>query len=138
MIRPRSLARRLALQYCFMCDLNNEWQTALLREFLDEHGETEEAKEFARSLIARVLELRPRIDELLQQSADNWRLGRIAGVERNLLRVACAELLEKANPPAVIISEAVSLAKKFGSKDSARFVNGILDRVLRLTEANNA
>lgn len=145
MIRPRSLARRAALQYCFMCDLNNEWDTDLLRDFFAESGDTpapennDEEQVFARQLIRQVLEGRERIDALLQTSADNWRLSRIAAVERNILRVACAELLSKEAPEAVSISEAVSLAKKFGSKDSSRFVNGILDRVARrLREDTNA
>jgi transcription antitermination protein NusB len=159
-IRPRSLARRAALQYCFMCDLNSEWHTGLLRDFFAENcdpadasetteatdsdkdskkEEGGEAQEFARSLINQVLDGRDHIDALLQESADNWNLNRIAAVERNILRVACAELLSKEVPDAVAISEAVSLAKKFGSKDSSRFVNGILDRIARrLREGTHA
>lgn len=132
MIRPRSLARRAAFQYCFMCDQNSEWQTDQLREFLAEHGETDEVRTFARALVVQVINSRERVDELLQQTADNWRLSRIAAVERNILRVGCAELLAAEVPAAVAISEAMSLAKKFGSKDSSRFVNGILDRIAGL------
>lgn len=115
-----------------MCDQNSEWQTDQLREFLAEHGETDEVRTFARALVVLVLGSRERVDELLQQTADNWRLSRIAAVERNILRVACAELLAAEVPAAVAISEAMSLAKKFGSKDSSRFVNGILDRIAGL------
>lgn len=131
MIRPRTLARRLALQYCFMCDLNDEWDTQLLAEFLAEHGEDEQSRAFAAELVGQVLVGRERADELLRQTADNWSLQRIAPVERNILRVACVEFFGGAAPVPVIINEAVSLAKKFGSKDSSRFVNGILDRIAR-------
>lgn len=131
MIRPRSLARRAALQYCFMCDMNGDWENLSLADFLVECVEEAPAHPFAKQLVTQVLTQRAKIDAILTGCADNWSLGRIAAVERNILRVACAEMLAAKEPLPVIINEAVSLAKKFGAKDSARFVNGILDRASR-------
>ncbi len=132
MIRPRTLARRLAFQYCFMCDQNDDWDGLPLQEFMTEHCDRPESWNFATDLVAFVRLRRADIDNYLCQCADNWSLGRIAAVERNILRVATAELLENTLSPKIVISEAISMSKKFGSKDSPRFVNGILDKVARL------
>ncbi|PKN44414.1 MAG: transcription antitermination factor NusB, partial [Deltaproteobacteria bacterium HGW-Deltaproteobacteria-20] len=71
-----------------------------------------------------------RVDELIRTSSTNWRLERMARVDRNLLRMAAYELLEqKSVPRAVILDEAIELAKLFGSEDSGAFVNGVLDRI---------
>ncbi len=129
MMRPRSMARRLALQYCFMCDLSCDDEPVAVMDFLFEHTDIDEARNFASHLIDRVQTKRADIDTLIASYAQNWSVERMAGVDRNVLRVACAELLEKNTPKKVIINEAVSLAKNFGAKDSGKFVNGILDRV---------
>lgn len=135
MMRPRSMARRLALQYCFMCDLSNDDEPVAVMDFLFEHTDIDEARNFARHLIDQVAKNRSDIDTLIASYAKNWSVGRMAGVDRNVLRLACAELLERETPQNVIINEAVALAKNFGSKDSGKFVNGILDRVANGIEA---
>lgn len=131
MMRPRSLARRLALQYCFMCDMSNDDEPVGVLEFLFEHSDLDEVRNFASHLIAEVQRNITDIDTLIASYAKNWSLGRMAGVDRNVLRLACAELLEKDTPHNVVINEAVTLAKNFGSKDSGKFVNGILDKVAK-------
>ncbi len=129
MIRPRSMARRLALQYCFMCDLSNDTEPVGVMDFLYEHADIDEARNFAYHLINQVTCNKHDIDTLIASYAKNWSLERMAGVDRNVLRIACAELLERETPKKVVINEAVTLAKNFGSKDSGKFVNGILDKV---------
>ena len=86
--------------------------------------------EFARSLVSGVRRNRTELDELLGKTADNWGLDRMAATDRNILRIGAFELLYTETPGAVIINEAVELAKRFGTANSAQFVNGILDRLL--------
>ena len=85
--------------------------------------------EFARSLVAGVRRNRRELDELLGKTADNWKLERMAATDRNILRVGAFELLYTDTPGAVIINEAVELAKRYGTANSAQFVNGILDKL---------
>lgn len=90
----------------------------------------DEVAEFARSLIAGVRRNRGEIDALLAQIADNWKLERMAVTDRNVLRLGGYEVLFTDTPGKVAIDEAVELAKRFGSAQSALFVNGILDKFL--------
>jgi N utilization substance protein B len=85
--------------------------------------------EFARSLVAGVRRNRAELDELLGKTADNWRIERMAATDRNVMRLGAFELLYTETPSAVVINEAVELAKRYGSAQSAQFVNGILDKV---------
>jgi N utilization substance protein B len=87
-------------------------------------------RNFAEPLIRGVLENRDALDSELQDLAANWDLHRMAGVDRNILRLAAHELLQRDDvPPVVIINEAVDIAKKFSTDDSGKFVNGILDKL---------
>lgn len=96
-------------------------------------GATELALDYARTLVEGSLAHRESIDRLVADQADNWRLERMPVVDRNLLRMAVYEMRFQPEVPAVVvIDEAIELAKKFGSEQSGRFVNGILD-ALRTT-----
>jgi transcription antitermination factor NusB len=86
--------------------------------------------EFARSLVAGVRRNRGELDALLGQTADNWRIERMAATDRNVLRLGAFELLFTDIPGPVAINEAVELAKRYGTAQSAQFVNGILDKLL--------
>jgi len=93
---------------------------------------TEEAETrlFAEPLIRGVLEQRDQIDEHIKKHAQNWDFHRIAAVDRNIMRLAIYEMLNRDDiPPVVSINEAVDIAKKFSTQDSGKFVNGILDKV---------
>jgi transcription antitermination protein NusB len=93
-------------------------------------------REFAVSLARGVISRLPELDARLVDQADNWRLERMAAVDRNILRLALYELLfETDTPPAVVIDEAVEIAKRFGSERSSQFVNGVLDGVLHRGKA---
>jgi N utilization substance protein B len=95
--------------------------------------------EFTRELIAGVREHQPRIDEMIQGVAENWRLDRMAAIDRNILRLGAYEVLYRDEiPPKVAINEALELAKRYSTAQSSRFVNGILDRVLQLKDAEAA
>ena len=89
------------------------------------------AAEFARELVEAVVERFDLLDELLGIHAKNWRVARMAAVDRNVLRMAAYELRDTETPVAVVIDEAVDLARRFGSDTSPAFVNGVLDAVAR-------
>lgn len=128
-MRPRSLGRRLAMQYLFMDDLCAGKGVEEARAFLADQCDRPEAAAFAHELIAATKARLAMVDTLLAEVAEHWDLDRVAAVERNLLRVATTELMLAETPDAVVLDEAVRLAKQFGGKDSGGFVNGLLDKV---------
>ena len=99
---------------------------------VDRVGEARRAFEYACGLVQGTHERMDEIDELIRQQAENWRLERMPAVDRNILRLAVFELLAEDDvPPLVVLDEAVELAKRFGSEHSGRFVNGLLDGLMR-------
>lgn len=101
-------------------------------EYQRRKRQAEEAFEFAQGLVKGTLEHREQVDALIREQADNWRLERMPPVDRNVLRLAVFEMLyETDTPKLVIVDEAIELAKKFGSEQSGRFVNGLLDGLLK-------
>lgn len=92
----------------------------------------EEAFQYAQRLVRGTVDHREEIDEMIRGQADNWRLERMPAVDRNILRLAIYEMLyERDTPKLVVVDEAIELAKKFGSEQSGRFVNGLLDGLLK-------
>ncbi len=89
------------------------------------------ALEFARELVAGVVARLPEFDELVTLHARNWRVSRMAVVDRNVLRLGAYELRDTETPVAVVIDEAVDLARRFGSDRSPSFVNGVLDAIAK-------
>jgi N utilization substance protein B len=127
----RSRAREVALQVLFQDDLNPGGNPHAADLFLRARlGSGEELIAFARSLVSGVRRNREELDALLGRTADNWRLERMAATDRNVLRLGAYEILYSDTPGRVAINEAVELAKRFGTAQSAQFVNGILDRFL--------
>jgi N utilization substance protein B len=126
----RSRAREVALQVLYQDDLNPRVNPAVADRFLRNRLRADELVEFARSLVAGVRRNRIEVDELLSRTADNWSLKRMAVTDRNILRLGAYEILYSDTPDRVAINEAVELAKRFGTAQSAQFVNGILDRFL--------
>lgn len=129
-MRPRSMARRLALQYLFQMDLTRGSCEAP-DEFLRAQSNNGDIRIFAAQLIQGVRDQLAEIDAHLRVMAQNYTLERIGAVERNILRLGAGEMRMGQTPPKVIIDELVELAKQFGGKDSGGFVNGILDRLMR-------
>ena len=128
-MRPRSLARRLALQYLHMVDLRGVDNVEPSAGFFAAHADAADVHAFATELVEAVLTQHTEIDAEISAAADNWSLARLGSIERNALRIGCAELRLAATPDKVILDEAVRLAKLFGGKDSGGFVNGVLDRI---------
>jgi transcription antitermination protein NusB len=131
----RRKAREHALQILFQLDLRKEKPSAAsLRRFWMEFQPEEEVKAFAEEIIKGTYKHLPEINGLIHQCAKNWSLERMAVVDRNVLRMAIYEILYRIDiPTSVSINEAIEIAKKYGTEESGAFVNGILDRVARLT-----
>ncbi len=118
------------MQVLYQDDLNRSEQPIDPDEFLRGRLSADDLVQFARSLVDGVRRNRAELDELLSSTADNWTLRRMAATDRNVLRLGAFEILYTGTPNRVAIDEAVELAKRFGSRQSSQFVNGVLDRVL--------
>ncbi len=126
----RSRAREVALQLLFQHDLNKQIDRAVLERFVHDRLREETLVSFCLSLYEGVLAHQQDIDRRLSEAAENWRLARMAAVDRNVLRLGAYELLYlHETPPNVALDEAITLARRFGSTDSPAFVNGVLDRL---------
>jgi N utilization substance protein B len=130
----RSRAREVALQVLFQDDLNPRVNPALGDELIHRRLRTEPLVEFARDLVAGVRRNRAELDAAIERTAANWSLTRMAATDRNVLRLGAFEILFTQTPPRVAVNEAVELAKRYGSAQSAQFVNGILDRLMHDAE----
>ena len=98
--------------------------------FFSHYGADAEEETFARSLFQGVVTDLDRLDRLMREHAQNWRLDRMAAVDRNILRVALHELLEHPEtPPASVINEALEIARRFSGAGSIEFINGVLDAI---------
>jgi N utilization substance protein B len=128
----RSRAREVVLQILYEDDMNPDRSMAASDQFLRQRlNQDEELIEFATRLLSGVRRNRGELDAMLTQRAENWSLERMAVTDRNVLRLGAFEIVFADTPDRVAINEAVELAKRFGAKQSAQFVNGILDRFLR-------
>ena len=126
----RHLGRELALQALYQIDLSgdpaHEHPAALSAHFPAD----ERARAFAIELVEGVCRERPMLDKHLAEVIENWSIERLSRVDHNVLRIALYELLQQpAIPARVTMDEAIELAKRFGDRDSGRFVNGVLDRL---------
>ncbi|HPS79530.1 MAG TPA: transcription antitermination factor NusB [Thermoanaerobaculaceae bacterium] len=127
----RRRGRELALQMLYQHEMAGNDVETIVRAFEELQQAPPPIQEFAARLARGAIEKQPEIDARLGEHADNWRLDRMAAVDRNILRLAMYELLFAPDtPPAVVIDEAVEIAKRFGSERSSQFVNGVLDGYL--------
>lgn len=132
-VGARRKARECALQILYSLDVNSgltvdQALSAFWRGFEDEKDPS--VIGFAEALVRGTMRHREAIDEVIQRSSRNWRLERMARVDRNILRLATYELMyEREVPAKVVINEAIEVAKRYGTAESAAFVNGLLDRI---------
>ncbi len=131
----RNRAREVALQILFEDDVNPRDSVRDLRQFVANRLKSSELENFSITLIQGVRRNQAELDGLLDKTADNWSLARMANTDRNVLRLGAFEILFTETPDRVAINEAVDLAKRFGSANSAPFVNGILDKLLHREDA---
>ena len=143
-MRKRTRSREIALQMLALVDTRGEECLAEMDDTLrmlfklDVDGEIwardidEDLLRFARELVEGTLEMQQGIDELISGAAQNWDLARMANVDRNILRMAVHEMLHVEDIPSkVSINEAIELGKRYSTKQSGSFINGILDRIRR-------
>lgn len=129
-MRKRTKARECALQILYQIDIRKDPPEELIAEFWETEEAESEVKDFAEVLVKGTVTNTKKIDEVISKYASNWKLNRMAVIDRNVLRMATYELLFCEDiPPKVSINEAVDLAKKFGDMESGKFVNGILDKI---------
>ena len=128
----RRLSREFVIQFLYLTEMNKGEIQNQLQLFWENHPAAEDVQLFTEVILKDVFDHKEQIDVRLEKYSDNWTLSRMTVIDRNLLRMAASEILySKTVPPKVAIDEAVEIAKRFGSEDSAHFINGILDRVLK-------
>lgn len=144
-VSKRRLGRQMAVQMLFQSDLGGASAEEILGQFdptevlaLEtsdadrDRRQLTQAFEYAAGLLRGSLGHREEIDAVIKAQAEHWRLERMPVVDRNILRLAVYELLYESDVPhLVVVDEAIELAKRFGSENSGRFINGLLDGVLK-------
>jgi N utilization substance protein B len=129
----RRKARELAIQLLYQCDLGKTAPEETMALFWEHFRVEIKVQEFCRQLVLGTVDRLAVIDELLGEASDHWSLGRMSVVDRNILRLATYELLDRPDiPPSVSINEAIEIAKRYSTPDAAVFINGVLDRVKRM------
>jgi transcription antitermination protein NusB len=133
MMTRRSRGREVALQVLYQVEQNPAVSNEEICRFIQRRLlEDRKLCDFTEGLIVGVKEHQARIDAMISKVAENWRLDRMAAIDRNILRLGAYEMLFcPAVPAKVAINEALELAKRYSTAQSSRFVNGILDRVLQ-------
>lgn len=129
----RRKSRELCLQMLFQADMGRQGPDDVRRTFWAERKEVaEDVRGFADDLFRTATDRTGDIDKLIEGHAEHWRMERMAAVDRNILRGAVAEFLGYPQTPrAVVINEAIEIARKFSSPESVQFINGVLDSVGR-------
>ncbi len=131
MQQNRRKSRELALQTLYACEVGDAPDfRGILAGIMDDQGGSEGVGAYAAQLVDKTLSARREIDDLLASHAANWDLKRMTAIDRNILRLAVAELRTFEDVPfRVVIDEAVELAKQYGTDDSGKFVNGVIDSI---------
>ncbi len=129
---PRRRARVLCVQALYRAEVVGDDPRAIATEILGDEALAPEVRNYAWRLLDLVIEHRPEIDAALVAALARWDLGRLAVIDRAVLRLGAAELLHEPELAAgIILDESIEIAKSYGSNESGRFVNGVLDRVAR-------
>jgi N utilization substance protein B len=126
----RRRAREKALQMLFQVDFHSDDADIICREFWKNNPVGPKVRDFAEQLVRGTFAHRDYIDQLIASTIENWTLTRLASVDKAILRFATYELVYMDDiPPNVTINEAVDIAKSYGTEESGRFVNGVLDKI---------
>lgn len=132
----RTRAREYALQALFFMDIRKRMSSDMIDCFAETFEPSARSVPYFRTLAQGVIDQQSVIDPLIDRHSSNWRLRRMAYVDRNALRIAVYELLSRPDVPfKVAINEAINLGKKFGTEASGAFINGILDSIRIALEA---
>jgi N utilization substance protein B len=124
----RRKARESTLQILFQLEFNDSEADRAFRLYWKDKKATKDVKDYCRWLVKGVISHRENIDKNIQSVSKHWRLSRMPVVDRNILRMAVFELLNEEDvEPAIIINEAIEIAKKYSGEQAATFINGVLD-----------
>jgi len=128
----RRRARECALQILFQLEFNPAEPQDLVRVYWEHQRAAKDVREYGTWIVATIRDHGEAIDGTIQAASKNWRLARMAVVDRNILRIAVGELMyEPTLAPAIVMDEAIEIAKRYSGEESAVFVNGVLDAVVR-------
>lgn len=131
----RRKGRELALQALYQMEINGDVSERALHGFWESFESSLQGKELALRLIHGVLDSKQQLDDLIGAACEHWRLERLSRVDVNIIRIAVYELTTPpALPVEIAINEAIEIARRFGTEQSAAFVNGVLDQVARRLE----
>jgi transcription antitermination protein NusB len=132
----RRKSRELALQMLFQADMGKQSSDQVRKTFWQERQDLEDGvRGFADDLFRTGMDRSEEIDAAIEKHAENWRMERMAAVDRNVLRAAVAEFMAyPKTPKPVIINEALEIARKFSTPESVNFINGVLDSVAKELE----
>lgn len=135
-MRERSKARGWALRILYAWDSRDDTPLeVVLDEFLSHRRIAPERRAYIRRVVQAVAADPEGLDAAIERSLTNWRLHRLATIDRNILRLAAAEMLRMEDiPPRVSIQEALTLAERYGTEQSPRFINGVLDALMQRAE----
>lgn len=137
-VGTRRKSRELALQMLFQADMGKQDAADVRRTFWQGRGEEDssQVRGFAEDLFRVATDRTAEIDSLIESKAEHWRMERMAAVDRNILRASVAELMAFPDTPrAIVINEALEIARRFSTPESVQFINGVLDSVGRQLEA---
>ena len=135
----RRKAREVALQMLFQWEVGGHKPEHVVSTFLGGQNLEAEVERFARDLFEGTVGEIAALDRMVREHSEHWRLERMAAVDRNLLRMALFELLHHPEtPPAVIINEALEIARRFSGQEAVEFVNGVLDGIRKTLPANDS
>jgi len=131
-VGARRKARELAFRVAYQCDLLGDPLIDAWDALRAEHALSDDQRMLTDDVVRALSHHRAEVDATLQAAAEHWPLDRLAATDRAVLRAAIAELMARPGTPArVVIDEAIEIARRYGSEESGRFVNGVLDRVAR-------
>src|SRR5690242_10778287 len=136
----RHRSRRRALQILFQWDMRRESPDRAISHYYDtlyseESGTRPKPDKFMEDLVRGTIAQAEDIDKIIESKAQNWRLERMAAVDRNILRMAIYEMNQAVVPAPIVIDEALELAQQFSNDEALSFINGLLDAVRRETQA---
>lgn len=132
-ISSRRKAREVALEALYRIELANDNVEAILKDILNRGKPKLDTQNYAKRLTKETTSHLPKIDKIIKEVAENWEFSRIAIIDKNILRFAICEILYFDDiPPKVSLDEAIEIAKKYSTQNSGRFVNGVLDKVIKV------
>lgn len=132
-ITSRRKAREIALEALYRIEVANDDAEAILKDIFISGKPKSDIQDYAKRLVKETTSHLHDIDKIINEVAENWKLSRIAIIDKNILRFAICEIRYFDDiPPKVSLDEAIEIAKKYSTENSGRFVNGVLDKVMKV------